>query len=31
MVLEKQFILLFLLFQVMTAILDSSPDPILQF
>ena len=31
MVLEKKFILLFLLFLVMAAILDSWPDPILQF
>ena len=29
MVLEKKFILLFLLFLVMVAILDSWPDPIL--
>ena len=29
MVLEKKFILLFLLFSVMVAILDSWPDPIL--
>ena len=31
MVLEKKFILLFLLFSVMTAILDPWPDLVLQF